>query len=209
MSPMVRGADDTSGPGHVRVLACGALAGDLEAVLKASGWDHVSVEYLPAELHDTPERIAPRVDACLARLAADGVPAFVAYADCGTRGALDEVLSRHGVPRLPGAHCYEVFAGTAVFDALMAEEPGTFFLTDFLVRNFDRLVFEGLGLDRTPQLRDAYFGNYRRMVWLAQADDPELQPAAERHAHRIGLPLEVRHTGREGLAAVLREPWDS
>jgi hypothetical protein len=128
----------------------------------------------------------------------------VAYADCGTGGALDRWLAdRPGVTRLPGAHCYEVFAGGARFTELHDAEPGTFFLTDFLARHFDALVWEGLGLDRHPELRDLYFGNYRRVVLLSQSTDPDVVRSAERAAGRLGLDFEHHHTGRSELATAI------
>ena len=178
------------------VVACGALAAELRAVLPG-----LTVHYLPAHLHNRPERIVPAVAPLLEEAAAAGRPAFVAYADCGTGGALDALLADHpGVQRLPGAHCYEFFAGAELFAALHDEEPGTFFLTDFLARHFDALVWQGLGLDRHPQLRDAYFGNYRRVVLLSQSTDVAVVDAGRHAAERLGLAFEHRHVGRRGLA---------
>ncbi len=189
------------------VLACGALAGDLRAVLAAGGFDaHVDVEYLPANLHNRPDTIATTLRPRL-RAAVDARrPVFVAYADCGTGGALDALLGEFpGVQRLPGAHCYEVFAGSEQFAALHDEELGTFYLTDFLTKHFDALVWRGLGLDRHPELRDAYFANYRRVVLLSQAPDPELLAQARDAAARLGLPLVHHPTGRDRLRAPVLE----
>jgi len=183
------------------VLACGALAADLRAVLGASGFDaHVDVEYLPANLHNRPDSIAPALRPRLAAAADIGRPVFVAYADCGTGGALDALLREFpGVQRLPGAHCYEVFAGAARFEALQDEELGTFYLTDFLTKHFDALVWSGLGLDRHPELRDLYFGAYRRVVLLSQAPTAELVARARAAATRLGLAFSHCPTGRDGL----------
>jgi hypothetical protein len=184
------------------VLACGALAGDLRAVLGANGLDaHIDVEYLPAHLHNRPGLITaalrPRLQAAIdARR-----PVFVAYADCGTGGALDALLDEFGVERLPGVHCYEVFAGREEFRALHDEELGTFYLTDFLTKHFDALVWRGLGLDRNPELRDMYFARYRRVVLLSQAPDARLVEQARDAAARLDLSLVHRPTGRAGLAA--------
>ncbi|CAN5666752.1 DUF1638 domain-containing protein [soil metagenome] len=183
------------------VIACAALAGELKAVLPADG---VEVRYLPAHLHKRPERIVPALTPLLDAAAAAGRPVFVAYADCGTGGALDRLLDDHpAVSRLPGAHCYEVFAGSARFAALHDDEPGTFFLTDFLARHFEALVWQGLGLDRHPVLRDAYFGNYRRVVLLSQSTDPVLVDLGRAAADRLGLAFEHRHVGRAELVAAM------
>jgi hypothetical protein len=182
------------------VIACGALARELKAVLPA----HIDVVYLPAHLHNRPERIVPTLGPLVDAALAAARPVFVGYADCGTGGGLDRFLAtRPGVRRLPGAHCYEVFAGSAVFAELHDDEPGTFFLTDFLARHFDPLVWQGLGLDRHPELRASYFGNYRRVVLLTQSTDPAVVDAGRRAADRLGLELEHRHVGRATLAAAI------
>ena len=179
----------------VTVVACGALAVHVKAIAARRGWD-VEVVPVPPELHNRPERIAPAVEALLP----DRDRIVVAYADCGTGGALD----RLGVKRLRGDTCYDVFARAEVEEAL-AEEPGTYFLTDFLVRSFDRVVWRGLGLDRYPDLRDEYFRNYRRVLWLAQRPTPGLQRSAERAAGLLALPLEIRRVGDAGLEHALEE----
>ena len=183
------------------VLACGALAGDLRAVLGASGFDaHVEVEYLPTSLHNRPDAIVPALRPRLQRAVEAGRPVFVAYADCGTGGALDALLTEFpGVQRLRGAHCYEVFAGSQQFAALHEEELGTFYLTDFLTKHFDALVWCGLGLDRHPELRDTYFGAYRRVVLLSQAPNPDLVAQAHAAARRLGLDFVHHQTGRDNL----------
>ena len=163
----------------------------------------VDVEYLPASLHNRPEQIAPRVDALLAERGAGYDRVVVAYADCGTGGSLQPVLERHAAVALPGAHCYELFAGSAEFAAMAEAEPGTFYLTDFLVRQFEQLVVVGLGLDRHPELRDAYFGAYTRVVLLSQSDDPALAILGRAAADRLGLAFEHRHVGFAPLADVL------
>jgi hypothetical protein len=181
----------------VLVIACGALARELAHLKRLNDWPHVAIRCLPAELHNRPEKIAPAVAAMIEAERERHAGIFVAYADCGTGGALDRVLAEHGIERLPGAHCYEFFAGSSVFDTLSETEPGTFYLTDFLVRSFDRLVRKGLGLDRHPELRDAYFGNYRRLVYLSQVADPGLEAQARAHAAFLGLDYLHQPTGFE------------
>lgn len=188
------------------VLACGALVRELRAVLDQGGLaDAVEVHYLPAPLHNRPERIVPEIEARLADVPADR-PVFLGYADCGTGGQLDAFIATSGrdVVRLPGAHCYELFAGAERFAALHEEELGTFYLTDYLARHFDALIWGGLGLDHHPELRDLYFGSYRRVVLLAQTDDPAVVDAGRRAAARLGLDFELVRTGLEPFAAPVR-----
>ncbi|HET9680998.1 MAG TPA: DUF1638 domain-containing protein [Candidatus Limnocylindrales bacterium] len=186
------------------VIGCGALAVELVALTRRAGLPEVELTCLPAALHNRPERIPAAVRARIRRARADGYDRlFVAYADCGTGGLLDRVLEDEGVARLEGAHCYEVYAGRAAFEALADEEPGTFYLTDFLVRNFERLVWRGLGLDRHPELLPLYFGNYRRLVYLAQIEDPDLDARAEAAAARLGLVFARRFTGLGALERAL------
>jgi hypothetical protein len=189
----------------VGVVACGALARHVADVADERGWP-LEVHPLPPLLHNRPERIADAVDAALTRLAPRYRTLFVAYAGCGTHGALDDVLRRHRVGRLAGEHCYDVFAGAARVAAILDEEPGTYLLTDFLARSFSRSVLVELGLDRHPHLRDDYFRHYRRVVWLAQdPDDPELRSAASVAAASIGLPLVVVPVGVTGLHRALSD----
>jgi Protein of unknown function (DUF1638) len=177
------------------IIACGALAREIAALRRANGWTAVDVCCLPPELHNRPERIAAAVQAKIRehRGAYRGI--FVAYADCGTGGRLDAVLEQEGVQRLPGAHCYEFFAGAGVFARLADAEPGTFYLTDFLTRHFERLVIRGLGIDRHPQLAQEYFRNYRKVVYLAQTRSTALLAQAQQIAAQLGLAFEHRHTG--------------
>ena len=187
------------------IVACGALAREIRAVLAQSGplSALVDVEYLPAPLHNRPQLIPAAVEAVLSARADSYARTVVAYADCGTGGLLEPVLARYGATRLPGSHCYEFFAGAAVFAALAEEEPGTFYLTDFLVRQFDQLVMVGLGLDRHPELRDQYFGNYRRVVLLSQSCDEVLVDLGRSAAAKLSLQFEHRHVGLEPFAGAL------
>lgn len=187
------------------LISCGALAQVVVRLIRENGWDHFHVECLPAHLHNAPERIPEAVRRKIrsGRERYDDV--LVLYSDCGTGGGLDRVLYEEGVERIGGAHCYEMFSGSADFRALREAEPGCFFLTDFLARNFERLVYRGLGLDRFPKLREVYFGRYTKVLYLAQSDDPELTAKAQHAADLLGLPLERRYTGpgtyRDFLAA--------
>jgi hypothetical protein len=185
------------------VIACGALVADLRAVLAQLGLaDALDVRYLPAPLHSRPERIVPAMRELL-DAADDGTrPIVFGYADCGTGGHLDRLVTELGerAVRLPGAHCYEFFAGSAQFAELQDAEPGTFYLTDFLAKHFDALVWQGLGLDDHPELRDMYFGNYTRVVLLSQTEDPSVVAAGEQAAARLGLRFEHRHVARQPFA---------
>jgi len=186
------------------VIGCGALARELVELTRRAGLPAMDLTCLPASLHNRPERIPAAVQARIRRARREGYERiFVAYADCGTGGLLDNVLDAEDVARLEGAHCYEVYAGRAAFAGLHDEELGTFYLTDYLVRNFDRLVVRGLGLDRHPGLLPVYFGNYRRLVYLAQVEDPELTARADAAARRLGLAFERRFVGLGELATSL------
>jgi hypothetical protein len=190
---------------RILVIACGALAREIRDVVRRNGLDWVDVECLQATLHNTPELIPAAVEARLEAAEGRYRRVLVGYADCGTGGMLDQVLETKGVERFPGSHCYEFYAGSDVFASLHDEEPGTFYLTDFLVTHFDRLVWAGLGLDRWPRLRDDYFGNYRRLVYLSQVGSPELVEKAKLAAARLGLDFEHRPVGYGDLESTLVE----
>ncbi len=186
-------------PPRQLIIACGALAREIAALRRTNGWSHVDVVCLPPELHNRPERIAGAVREQIHRHRRDYVDIFVAYGECGTRGALDAVLSEEGVERIAGAHCYAFYATPAVFAALADAEPGTFYLTDFLLRHFERLVIRALGIDRHPDLLPVYFGNYRRLAYLAQAPTADRENQARAIAARLGLEYRFESTGYGGL----------
>jgi Protein of unknown function (DUF1638) len=198
-------ADDSPGGQGMLIIACGALAHEITALRRANRWDDLDVRCLPAELHNRPERIPAAVRAAIRAAREEYRSIFVAYADCGTGGLLDEVVREEGVERIPGAHCYEFFATAPVFAALAEEQPGTFYLTDFLLRHFERLVIRGLGLDRHPELFPAYFGNYRKLVYLAQVAAAGSREQAQAVAARMGLEFEYRYTGYGTLGTSLTD----
>lgn len=179
----------------VLIIACGALAKEIVELQRLNGWTHIKIQCLPAELHNRPEKIPGAVRAQIEAQRVHFEHIFVAYADCGTGGMLDKVLAEYGIERLPGAHCYEFFAGHVAFQEMAEAEPGTFYLTDFLARHFDRLIKKGLGLDRHPELMAAYFGNYRRLVYLSQTDSMQLDAEARAHARYLGLEYLHQPTG--------------
>lgn len=187
------------------LIACGALAREIAALRRANGWSALDVRCLPAELHNRPERIAPAVREAIRANREHYDNIFVVYGDCGTGGQLDRVLAEEGVERLRGAHCYEFFATSQVFAQLAESEPGTFYLTDFLLRHFERLVVRPLGLDRHPELKDEYFRHYRRLVYLSQAERPGAIEEARRIAASFGFEFEHRFTGYGELGTRLAE----
>lgn len=193
----------TPRPRRTLVLACGALAREIRAVMTANGLDSVDLECLPAELHNRPSEIAAALEERLRRRAQHYEQLFIGYADCGTGGAVDRVATAWGAERLPGAHCYAFYATEPLFTSLHDAEPGTFYLTDYLVRFFDRWVWQALGLDRHPELRPAYFGNYTRLLYLSQAPTEDLLAIARDAATRLGLLFEHRHVGYGELTPAL------
>jgi hypothetical protein len=184
--------------GDVALIACGAIAQPCKEIVDRRGWS-VDIHPLPPLLHNRPELIANEVERIVVELAPAYDSVVVGYADCGTYGALDQVCSRLGLGRLPGLHCYDVYAGAERLQRFFDEQPGTYVLTDFLARSFGRTVLAELGLDRYPELRDTYFGHYTRMVWLAQDPDDETAALAEQAAVAIGLPLTKVDVGTAGL----------
>ena len=188
----------------IALLICGALGKEVKAIVDGRGWD-VDVYGVPALHHFYPKKIVEAVDRRLAELSRRYAQVVVVYGDCGTAGALEPVLARYGAVSVRGPHCYEMFAGAAEFERLAAEQPATFFLTDWLVRNFERAVVRGLGLDRYPDLKDAYFRNYAGVLYLQQISDERLCEKAHEIAAFLGLPLEVRWVGFGELETRLAE----
>lgn len=190
-----------TGAGPVLLIACGALAREIMDLKAANRWDHLDLQCLPAILHNSPGDIVPAVEAVVFRNRAAYETIFVVYADCGTGGLLKSACDRLGVQMLEGPHCYSFFEGNTAFAA--RDEMTAFYLTDFLVRQFDAFVWRPLGLDRHPQLRETYFGNYEKLVYQAQTDDPALTEKAKDCAARLGLIFERRFTGYGDLARAL------
>jgi len=191
------------------IIACGALAREILAVIEQAGWSNLSITCLPAIWHNYPDRIPEGVRQKIRENRDRYDRLLVLYGDCGSGGELDRVLEEEGgVERIPGPHCYEFYAGPANFAALQEAELGTFYLTDYLVRQFDKLIIEGLGLDKHPELRDAYFGNYRKLVYLAQIENPALDAKAEAAAAKLGLAYERRFTGYGDLRTFL-DHWQA
>jgi Protein of unknown function (DUF1638) len=181
-------------PGSTLLIACGALAREVVALKRAHGWDALDVTCLPAIWHNRPEKIPGGVRRKIRAARKTHERILVAYGDCGTGGELDRVLAEEGVERIDGPHCYQFYTGTADFEALVEQDPTCFFLTDYLVRHFDRLIIQGLGIDRHPELRDMYFGNYTRLIYLAQVEEAALKAKAEAAARRLGLAFAYRLT---------------
>lgn len=203
-------------PPRTLVIACGALAREIVELIRLNGWTHLRVTCLPAIWHNTPARIPAAVREKIRSARGTYEQILVAYGDCGTGGALDSVLAEEGVARIGGPHCYAFFRGNNAFLAEADADPTVFYLTDYLVRHFDRLIVEGLGLDRHPELLPDYFGNYTKLIYYAQTDDAVLQERARAAARRLGLAYEHRHTGYGELAAFLQpvdqdpaRPWQS
>ena len=195
---------NAAAPGAL-IIACGALAQEIAALRRINNWDALDIQCLPPELHNHPQQIPGRVREAIQAARGKYAQIFVAYADCGTGGRLDAVLKEEGIERLPGAHCYEFYATAQRFSELCEQEPGTFYLTDFLVRHFERLVVRTLGIDRHPELIGEYFRNYRRVVYLIQDPAQSDVDQAARIAQRLGLEFETRVTGYGDLEQSLRQ----
>ncbi len=196
-----KGADPT-GTGRILLLACGALAHEILALKRANGWTHMDLTCLPAKLHLYPDRIPDAVEQAVTEHRSNYEEIFVVYADCGTGGLLQARCKKLGVEMVAGPHCYSFFEGNDNF-AAHDDEITAFYLTDFLVKQFDAFVWKPMGLDRHPELRDIIFGNYTKLVYQAQTDDPALDAKAEDCARRLGLDYERRYTGYGDLARVM------
>ncbi|GAB1582378.1 DUF1638 domain-containing protein [Phyllobacterium phragmitis] len=193
-------------PQKVRVIACGMIAREILAIREQFGLDHIELKCLPAIYHHYPDRIAPAVERAIKRARSGGIERiFVGYADCGTGGALDRICEKYGVERIAGPHCFSFYVGNEVFAERWDDDMTSFFMTDFLARQFEAFLVKPLGLDRHPELRDIYFGNYSKMIYLAQTDDPELSQKAEEAAAFLGLVYERRFTGLGDLVPAIRE----
>ena len=188
----------------ILVIACGALAREINALKNLHGWEHLHMKCIDAKLHFWPEKIAAELRERIRRYKNEYATIYVAYAECGTAGEIDKIIEEENLQRLPGAHCYQFFAGAEAFAEMADDEPGTFYLTDFLVRHFWKLVVVALGLDKHPELRDDYFGNYKRVVYLAQTPDETLLAEARKAAEYLRLDFEHVHTGYGELESSLQ-----
>ena len=201
---MRHGAPKMGTPPTILIIACGALAREILALCRANGWQHVDLRCLNADLHNRPKLIAGKVREKIAFYRDRYDQIFVAYADCGTGGDIDRVLEETGIERLPGAHCYSFYSGELRFKQFSEQEPGTFYLTDFLAENFDRIVIGELGVDDYPELIDDYFANYRRVLYLSQTEDGRLLKKARVAAQTLGLEFEHHHCGYGELELSLK-----
>jgi len=193
------------------LIACGALARELLALIEVNNFDHMDITCIPASIHNTPKDIPEAMRAKIREHRDDYGRIVALFADCGTGGMLDVVLAEEGVERIHGAHCYEFYTGPSAFAELAEQELGTFYLTDYIVRQFDALIMDGLGMTKHPELRDMYFANYKRLVYLAQTEDPDLIEQAKAAADKLGLEYEYRFTGLSELGTFLaqQEPTSS
>ena len=189
----------------ILVIACGALAKEITALIRMNNWSHLQLRYLPAKLHNEPHKITQNIRKNLINAQNKFSQIFIGYADCGTGGQLDTLLDEFGIQRLPGAHCYEFFSSTQNFSKLIEEEPGSFFLTDFLVKSFEKLIWQGLKINSHPELLKMYFGNYKRLVYLAQTESKDLQTQAKEIAKKLRLNYFYRFTGYGALTPALSD----
>ena len=177
------------------ILACGALSKEISTLIRINNWSHLEIKYLPAILHNSPEKITAELRNILLNSQANFSKIFIGFADCGTGGKIDSLIEEFGLKRLPGAHCYEFYSGSKLFEKIMEDEPGTFFLTDFLVRTFEKLVWQGLMIDKKPELLNIFFKNYKKVMYLAQTDNLNLQRKAKNISKLLKLEYEYRLVG--------------
>ena len=177
------------------ILACGALSKEISTLIRINNWSHLEIKYLPAILHNSPEKITAELRNILLNSQANFSKIFIGFADCGTGGKIDSLIEEFGLKRLPGAHCYEFYSGSKLFEKIMEDEPGTFFLTDFLVRTFEKLVWQGLMIDKKPELLNIFFKNYKKVMYLAQTDNINLQRKAKNISELLKLEYEYRLVG--------------
>ena len=189
----------------ILVIACGALAKEITVLIRMNNWTHLQLRYLPAKLHNEPNIIPQNIRKNLITAQNKFSQIFIGYADCGTGGKLDNLLEEFGVQRLPGAHCYEFFSSNQTFSKMLEEEPGSYFLTDFLVKSFEKLIWQGLKINSHPELLNIYFRNYKRLVYLAQTESQALQTQAQEIAQRLGLNYLFRFTGYGALTTALSD----
>ena len=198
------GRQGPGGPPETLLITCGALAREVVELIRLNGWTHMTVTCLPATWHNTPDKIPEAVRQKVRAASRDYDRILVLYGDCGSGGLLDSVLEQEGVERIDGPHCYAFYTGVQDFAELADADPTCFYLTDYLVRHFDRLIIEGLGIDRHPELLESYFGNYTTVVYLAQSEDETLQRQAETAAAKLGLAYRYRFTGYGDLGRFLQ-----
>lgn len=191
------------------LIACGALAHELVSLKRLNHWDELDLQCLPAEFHNTPHKIAPAIRALLEKKLNDYDHCMIAYAECGTGGELDKIVEEYGIERLPGAHCYEFYAGRDKFEALVEAELGSFYLTNFLVRHFERIIMRDLGINKHPELLELYFGHYKKLVFLDQAGNLEHQKLAQQAASKLGLEYQYFFTGLHEVEIPLKNFWQN
>lgn len=183
----------------ILIIGCGAIAHEINEIIKLNNWNNVSLQCLNADLHNTPKRLPTKIKETIESNLKEYSKIFLAYADCGTGGLIDSMLKNYGIERLEGAHCYEFYAGSRLFKDLSDREIGTFYLTDFLVKNFKRLIIDGLGISKHPSLKDEYFKNYKNIVYLAQKHDNDLELKAKDCANYLNLEYSVHYTGLDNF----------
>ena len=184
---------------EILIIGCGAIAHEVKEIIRLNNWDNIRLQCLNADLHNTPKILPKKIKEAIDSNINDYSKIFLAYADCGTGGLIDLILKDYDIERLDGAHCYEFYSGSSVFKELSEKEIGTFYLTDFLVKNFDRLVIDGLGIQKYPSLKEDYFKNYKNVVYLAQKQDNVLESKARECADYLNLEFSTLFTGLNNL----------